>query len=145
MEMVNAQKEWHRIGHEQQFRLILCGHKAVEAGMACIILMVQGHLTAVTLAHILIASKTGFLAVSPAVAITFTRYARHFVNRWTASGFLGVCTFLADAVAHQSHLPGEYTEALLTGLGAFLFSVIISFTPVGRRIEHFAEVFLDCR
>src|SRR5262245_1359704 len=29
---------------KQQFRLVLCGHKAVEAGAVCMILMVQGHL-----------------------------------------------------------------------------------------------------
>ena len=130
------------IAQDHQFRLALCGHKAFEAGAVCLIFMVQGHLTALTLAHFLIATKTGFLAVSPAVAITFTRYARHFVNRWTASGFLGICTFLADALVHQSHYPGEYTEALLTGFGAFMFSLIISFTPVGKRIDRFAAVFL---
>lgn len=145
MEMVTVQKGWHRFGHEHRFRLVLCGHQAVEAGAACIMLMVQGHLTAVTLAHLLIASKTGFLAVSPALAITFTQYARHFLNKWAASGFLGICAFLADAVVHQSHYHGEYTEALLTGLGAFLFSVILSLTPLGKRIDRLAHVFLGSR
>lgn len=142
MELGTVYKAWPTIAREQRFRLSLCGHKALEAGAVCLVLMVQGHLTAVTLAHLLIACKTGFLAVSPALAVTFSPYARHFVNRWAASGFLGLCTFLADAVVHQSHYPGEHTEALLTGLGAFLFSVIISFTPLGNRIDRFAEVFL---
>jgi hypothetical protein len=142
MELVTAHKTSHRIGREQRFRLTLFGHKALEAGAACLVLMVQGQLSAVTLAHLLIASKTGFLAVSPVVAVTFTRHARHFVNRWTASGFLGVCTLMADAVVHQSHYPGEYTEALLTGIGAFVFSIAISFTPLGKRIDHLAESFL---
>src|SRR5436190_19887489 len=85
-----------------QFRLVLCGHKAVEVGAVCLVLMVQGHLAEVTLAHFLIATKTGLLAISPALGITFTRYARHLVNRWTSSAFLGFCTFFADAVSHES-------------------------------------------
>ena len=83
--------------------------------------MVQGHLAAVTMLHVEIASKTGLLAVFPSVGLTFTRYARHLANRWTSSAFFGICTFLADAVMHESHYPGEYTEAALTGLGAFVF------------------------
>jgi hypothetical protein len=122
-----------------QFRLVLCGHKAAEAGAVCLVLMVQGHLAEVTLAHLLIATKTGLLAVAPALGLTFTPYARHFANKWTASTFLGLCTFLADAAIHGSHYEGAYTEAALTGVGAFLFSMAIAFTPVGKRMDHMAE------
>ena len=76
------------------------------------------------------------------LGITFTQYARHFVNRWTSSAFLGLCTFLADALSHDSHYPGAYTEAALTGIGAFAFSVVVSFTPIGKRIDRLAEGFL---
>jgi hypothetical protein len=132
-----------RLLHEKhQFRLALCGHQAVEAGAVCMLLMVQGHLGVVTMAHVEIASKTGLLAVFPALGITFTRYARHFANRWTSSAFLGLCTFFADAAIHASHYPGEYTEAALTGLGAFVLSVAISYTPVGKKIDRLAEHFL---
>ena len=131
------------LNKKHQFRLVLCGHKAVEAGAVCLLLMVQGNLLALTAAHFLIATKTGLLAVSPAVGLTFTKHARHLANRWTASAFLGICTFAADALVHQSHYPGEYTEAALTGLGAFLFSLAISYTPVGKKIDHLAEAFFD--
>ena len=109
----------------------------------CLLLMVQGNLLALTAAHFLIATKTGLLAVSPAVGLTFTKQARHLANRWTASALLGICTFAADALVHQSHYPGEYTEAALTGLGAFLFSLAISYTPLGKKIDHLAEDFFD--
>ena len=132
-------KLWHG---KQQFRAALCGHKAVEAGAACLLLMVQGQLAAVTLVHVEIATKTGLLAVFPAVALTFTRFARHLANRWTSSAFFAVCTFLADATIHESHYPGEYTEAALTALGAFLFSVAVSYTPVGKKIDELSEHFL---
>jgi hypothetical protein len=122
--------------------LVLCGHKAVEVGAVCLVLMVQGHLSQVTLAHFLIATKTGLWAISPALGVTFTRYARHLVNRWTSSAFLGFCTFFADALSHESHYPGAYMEAALTAIGAFVFSLVISFTPIGKRIDYLAEGFL---
>jgi len=129
--------------HERhQFRLALCGHKAVEAGAVCLLLMVQGHLAMVTFAHVEIAGKTGLLAVFPALGVSFTKYARYFANRWVSSAFLGICTFLADATIHASHYPGEYTEAALTGIGAFFFSLAISYTPVGKEIDRLAENFL---
>lgn len=130
------------ISEKHQYRLALCGHKAVEAGAVCLVLMSQGRLAEMGLAHLFIASKTGLLAVFPALGVTFTRYARHFANRWTASLFLGVCTFFADAAVHRSHYPGAYTEAALTAIGACAFSIVISFTPIGKRIDRLTETFL---
>ena len=127
---------------KNKFRLMMCGHKAVEAGAVCIVLMVQGHLADVTLAHLFVATKTGLLAVSPVLAVTMTQQARHLVNRWTASGLLGICTFFADALIHGSHYPGAYTEAAMTGVGAFAFSIFISYTRVGRYIDRLGEDFL---
>ena len=124
-----------------QFRLALCGHKAIEAGAVCLLLMVQGNLAMVTPAHFEIAAKTGLLAVSPALGVTFTRYARHFANRWISSIFLGICTFFADVAIHESHYPGKLTEAALTGLGAFAFSLLISYTPIGKHIDRLGEPF----
>jgi len=124
-----------------QFRLVLCGHKAVEVGAVCLLLMVQGNILDLTLTHFEIASKTGLLAVFPALGVTFTQFARHFANRWTSSAFLAICTFFADSAIHGSHYPGAYTEAALTAVGAFFFSLLISYTPLGKRIDHLAESF----
>ena len=130
----------HRlVGKRHRFRLVLCGHKAAEAGAVCLVLMVQGHLVGVTLAHLLVAAKTGSLAAAPAVGLTFTRYARHLADKWTASIFLGICAFVADAAVHGSHYSGEYAEAALTGIGAIAFSILIALTPIGRRIDRLAE------
>lgn len=120
---------------------MLCGHKAVEAGAVCLILMVQGDLAAATIGHLAIASKTGLLAVVPALGITWTRHARHLANRWTSSLLLAVCAFVADALMHDSHYAGAYTEAALTAAGAFVFSVAVSYTPVGKYIDRLAESF----
>ena len=109
----------------------------------CTVLMVQGHLVDVTLAHLAIASKTGLLAVVPILGISFSPYARHLVNRWMGSAVFGVCTFVADAMMHSSHYPGAYTEAALTGLGGAVFSLGVSYTPVRSHIERLAEGLLD--
>jgi hypothetical protein len=128
--------------HEKhQFRLAMCGHKAVEVGAVCLLLMVQGDLAGVTLAHLAIASKTGLLGVFPILGVTYTRHARHLSNRWTSAGLLAVCTFVADALIHASHYPGALTEAVLTAVGAFFFSLAISYTPIGKKLHRLAEPF----
>jgi hypothetical protein len=133
------------IHKRHQFRLMLCGHKAVETGAACLLFMVQGQLGEATLGHFLIASKTGALTVFPLLGITLTRYARHFANRWMSAIFVAACAFFADALIHESHYPGAYTEAALTASGTFALSVILSYTPVGRQIDRLAEAFVHNR
>jgi hypothetical protein len=135
---MNSRRPIHK---RHKFRLMLFGHKAVEAGAACLILMVQGQLAQATASHFLIASETGILTVFPLLGITWTRYARHYTNRWISALLVGLCAFIADAVIHRSHYPGEYTEAALTALGAAALSVVVSYTPLGKKIDHLAEDF----
>ena len=113
--------------------------------MVCVLLMVQGNLAGVTLTHLAIASKTGLLGVFPLLGVTFTRYSRHLANRWISSGLVAICTFFADAAIHASHYPGAYTEAALTAIGAFVFSLALSFTPLGKRIDRLAESVVHAR
>ena len=127
---------------KHQFRLMLFGHKAVETGAACLLLMVGGQLPQATFGHLLVASETGVVAVFPLLGITLTRHARYFVNRWVSALLVAACTFLADAVIHRSHYPGVYTEAALTAAVAFVLSVAISYTPVGRQLDRLAESFV---
>jgi len=117
----------------------LCGHKAAEVAGVCMLLMVQGHVADLTTGHLVIASETGALAILPALVVTFTQYVRYLANRWTSSLFIGACGFAADAIVHGSHYPGAYTEAALTGLGTTAASVLVSYTPLGKRIERLAE------
>jgi hypothetical protein len=128
---------------KHKFRLMLFGHKAVETGAACLLLMVQGQLAQATLGHFLIASETGVLTVFPLLGITWTRHARHFSNRWLSALLVAVCAFFADAFIHASHYRGEYTEAALTAAGTFALSVVVSYTPVGKHIDRMAEAFLE--
>jgi hypothetical protein len=130
------------IHKKHQFRLMLFGHKAVETGAACLLLMVQGQLAQATFGHFLVASETGVLTVVPLLGITLTRQARHFTNRWISAMFVGICAFVADAIIHGSHYPGAYTEAAWTAMAASALSVVISYTQVGKQIDRLAEAFL---
>ena len=94
-----------------------------------------------TLAHLGIASKTGLLGFFPILGVTFTRYARYLTNRWASAALLGICTFAADAAIHASRYPGAFTEGVLTGVGAFLFSLGISYTRLGKKIDRLAKPF----
>jgi hypothetical protein len=130
---------WH---DRNQFRLVLFGHKAIEVGVVCLLVMVKGHLADVTLTHLAIATKTGLFAVCPALGVTYTRYARYFANRWSSSAFVGICTFFADVMVHESHFSWRYGDAALTAGGAFVLSLLISYTPIGKQIDRLAESFL---
>jgi hypothetical protein len=134
-----------RLDPKQQYRLVLFGHKAVEVGAVCALLMVQGHILDATLAHFTVAAKTGLLATVPLVGVTLTDYARHMANRWVSSALIGLFGVAADAFIHGSHYPGAYTEAVLTGIGAFALSVAVSYTPLGHRIDRLAETFVHER
>src|SRR5262245_10719851 len=78
-----------RLHHRHKFRLTLVGHKAVETGATCLLLMVQGQLAMATLNHVAIASETGLLTVVPLLGITLTRHARHLANRWSCAFLVG--------------------------------------------------------
>ena len=123
----------------------MCGHKAVEVGAVCVLLMVQGDIAGVTLAHLGVASKTGLLGVFPVLGVTYTRHARYLTNRWASSAFLGFCTFVADVGVHASHYPGAYTEAALTAVGASALSLVVSYTSLGKKIDRLAEPFADAQ
>jgi hypothetical protein len=82
------------------------------------------------------------LAIFPALGVTLTKHAHHLANRWTSSLFIGGCGFIADILIHESHYPGAYTEAALTAVGTFAFSVAVSYTRVGKYIDRLAEAFL---
>jgi hypothetical protein len=56
-----------------------------------------------------------------------------------------MCGHEAVEVAVSLHYPGAFTEAALTGLGAFLFSLVISYARLGKRIDRLAEPFTASR
>jgi hypothetical protein len=138
---VDSKPSGTRLHKRHQFRLALFGHKASETAAVCLVLMVQGQIAQATLGHFAVASQTGLLTVFPLLGLTLTRYARHFANRWASAFFVAICSFFADAIIHGSHYPGAYTEAAFTAIGAFVLSIAISFTPIGKHLDRLAESF----
>ena len=98
--------------------------RTCEAGMACILTMVQGNLLALTLTHWVIASQTGLAAGAIAsTAVIATRLRRP----WLISLTLGVVTIPVDALIHPGKFEvGGISEAVVTGVGAFVLSLAAS-------------------
>jgi hypothetical protein len=93
-----------------------------EAGMACMLTMVQGNLLALTLSHWLIASQTGLLA--GAIAST-TVIAARLRRPWLVSLTLGLVTIPVDAFVHPGKFAmGGIGEAVVTGAAAFVLSLV---------------------
>jgi len=107
--------------------------RTCEAGMACMLTMVQGNLLALTLTHWLVASQTGIVAGAIAsTAVVATRLRRP----WLISLTLGVVTIPVDALVHPGKFEmGGVSEAVVTGVGAFALSLVASAAvrALGRR------------
>ena len=100
-----------------------------EAGVACLVTMVQGNILALGLSHWIIASQTGLVAgTAAAAAITFIKIQ----NRWVIAAILGLLTFVVDYFMHPGMFGGAVTEALVTGTGAAVLSWIVG-TILARR------------
>ncbi len=99
-------------------------YNVTESTTACLIMMVQGNLLALTFSHWLIASQTGVAAgVVASAAILVSRTSR----RWVISTVLGVATAVVDFLIHPGQFGPVYLEALLTGVGAALLSYLAGF------------------
>ena len=94
----------------------------VEAGAACIVMMVQGNLLVLTAGHWLIASQTGLIAGTFA-SLAFFIFRTS--QRWRVALGLGALTTVADLFVHGGALLDGLLEAVLTGIGAGLLSLLV--------------------
>jgi hypothetical protein len=100
-----------------------------EAGLSCLLTMVQGNVLALTVSHWLIASQTGLLA---GAIVGTTVIAAKLRRPWVVSLVLGVITTVVDAAVHPAQFGVEsLTEAAVTGVGAFVLSLAVGET-LGR-------------
>ena len=90
-----------------------------ESTAACLVTMVQGNLLAITLGHWLIASQTGLVAGAIVGTILWV-WQRS--RPWLISTILGVVTGVVDFFVHEGQFGSQFTEAIVTGLGAFVLS-----------------------
>ena len=101
-------------------KLTLAGRKFSEAWTSCLLCMVQGDLTVISLKHAITAGKTGLLT---AMAVLLLSYSKHFsTSTYTLAWLTGVLTMLADMLIHPPHFIGE---AVLTGVGAGVLALLL--------------------
>jgi hypothetical protein len=95
-----------------------------EAGIACLLTMVQGNVLVLTLSHWLVASQTGLLA---GAIVGTTVIAAKLREPWVVSLVLGAATTVVDAVVHPATFGvGSVGESVVTGVGAFVLSLGLS-------------------
>jgi len=103
-------------------RIKLLVEKFAEAWTACMVCMVQGDVTALTLSHAFTASKTGTLTGIAMVVASFLPWD----NKWVGIFLTGLFTMIADIIIHPTHFGPEWAEAVLTGLGAMMLAILYS-------------------
>ena len=96
--------------------------KFTEAWTACMVCMVQGDLSVLTLSHAFIASKTGLLTGIAIVVASFLPWT----NKWIGIFLTGLFTMIADIIVHPTHFGLEWTEAVVTGFGAMLLALLFN-------------------
>ena len=104
-------------------KLKLLAEKFSESWTACMLIMVQGDLSVLTLNHAYTASKTGIIA---GTAIVLASYWNRINHKYGLIWITGVLTAIADFVVHPSHFGPQWAEAAITGIGAGLLAWILS-------------------
>ena len=104
-------------------RLDLFLRKFSEAWTSCALCMVQGDLSVFTIKHALIAGKTGLIA---GLLVVLTSYVQRLDNKWLLAWMTGVMTSIADFIIHPTHFGDRWVEAVVTGIGAGILSIILS-------------------
>lgn len=99
----------------------LFSEKFSEAWASCMFFMVQGNVTSLTIEHAFIASQTGALT---GLALIITSFFHLKDNRVINAGMTGILTMIADMIVHPTHVGAFWTEAAMTGLGAYMLAFI---------------------
>lgn len=96
-----------------------------ESTAACLLTMVQGNLFALTATHWVIASRTGIIAGAVASAALLAIRAQ---RPWVVASVLGVLTAAVDYFVHPGGFGPAVAEALVTGAGAAVLSLLVGAT-----------------
>jgi hypothetical protein len=91
-----------------------------QAFGACMIAMTQGDIGVISLDHFFKAGRVGLITALACVTASFIPRHTHRMGIWLT----GVFTALADYLTHPSMMPGEFTECLVTGVGALILALL---------------------
>lgn len=101
-------------------KLQLAGRKFSEAWTSCLLCMVQGDLSVLSIKHAIVAGKTGLLT---GLAVFVLSYSKRFpYNEYTLAWLTGVLTMLADMIVHP---PQYIAESVITGIGAGVLALVL--------------------
>ena len=114
-------------------KLALFGHAIAKIAPPCLMLMVQGNLSALALMHWMTAFKTAGIVGLVLIALSFSIKTKAISdNKYSMAGLVALVTTIVDLNIHPSHFAGDTTEALMTGIAAGLLWLLVSFTPLGK-------------
>jgi len=95
--------------------------KFSEAWTACMVCMVQGDLSVISLYHAGVAAKTGTIA---GLIVVLASLWPRLNNKWAIVWLTGVATAFADILFVSSHFGAWWTEAVVTGMGAMMLAIL---------------------
>ena len=113
---------WIKVKNHLKAKSSLWCKKFSEAWIACSTMMVQGDFTVFTKAHALTAAEVGATA---GIGVVLTSYIANLDNRFLLHWVTGVVVMLADIAVHPTHFGDVWSEAVCTGIGAMILSVIL--------------------
>ena len=91
-----------------------------QSWSACMVAMVQGDLSVLTLKHAMVASKTGLIA---GIAMVIASLVPN-QSKWFGLWLIGLFTMIADYMTHPTHFGNPMSESIVTGVGAVIIALI---------------------
>ena len=93
--------------------------RAGEVWLSCMLFMVQGNLSALTMNHGITALKVSLGVVTTYVVAKKILKVKNF---WKTIVLLAAITAAIDFLVHPTHFGEAWSEAVITGLGASAFA-----------------------
>jgi hypothetical protein len=107
-------------------KLSIFSKRLSEVTPACLLMMVQGNVSAITIPHWITAFKTGILTGAVMVAFSFIPNKQLEENKYATAAATGFVTMVIDGIVHPSHFLGLHGEAIVTGLAAAVLTLLMS-------------------
>ena len=95
--------------------------RAGEVWLSCMLFMVQGNLSALTMNHGITALKVSLGVITTYVVAKKVLKVKNF---WKTIILLAAITAVIDFFVHPTHFGEAWSEAVLTGIGASAFATV---------------------
>ncbi len=105
-------------------KVIIFFRRLSEATPACLLVMVRGDLSGLTLAHWETALRTGAITGAVLVLVSFMESKSWLHNRYVTGALTGIATAASDFIVHPAAISAE---AIITGASAAVLCVLYSF------------------